>query len=79
MENKVLDVHIPPAFVLVLWNLPNGTYGISYDIFTRRTEDNPPYGWNAARGEFRNSCESPQLLNRFMTLQQPHIEKCQCS
>ena len=76
--DEVPNVNIPPEFVLTLWDLPEGTYGISYDIFTRRTEDNPPHGWNAARGKFRNSWELPQLLSHSMTLQRPHIEKYQC-
>ena len=53
--DRQVDVFIPPGIVWMLWNLPNGTYGISYDIFSRKTEDNLPHGWNAPRGEFRNS------------------------
>ena len=32
-----------------LLDTPEGTYGMSYDVYTRRTEDNPPFGWNSAR------------------------------
>ncbi|KAG6370891.1 hypothetical protein JVT61DRAFT_10914 [Boletus reticuloceps] len=28
---------------------PGGAYGISYDIYTRKTEDDLPMGWNAPR------------------------------
>ncbi|KIM56229.1 hypothetical protein SCLCIDRAFT_29768 [Scleroderma citrinum Foug A] len=48
MDEQV-DFHIPPAIFLMLWNLPNGAYGISYDIDTRKTEDVPPHGWGLYR------------------------------
>ena len=60
MDEEV-NIHIPPDIFLMLWDLPDGVYGVSYDIFTWLTEDNIPHGWNADRGEFRNSCESPWL------------------
>ena len=56
---------IPPALFLLLWNLPDGAYGISYDISTRQTEDDLPDGWNSYRGEFRNFA-SYRGLNCFM-------------
>jgi hypothetical protein len=34
-----------------LGGLPPGPHGICYDIFTRATEDPPPAGWGAFRGE----------------------------
>ena len=51
MDGQV-NFHIPPAMFLTLWVLPNGAYGLSYDMFSRKTEDNLPDGWNAPRGEF---------------------------
>ncbi|KIM54425.1 hypothetical protein SCLCIDRAFT_136861 [Scleroderma citrinum Foug A] len=33
----------------MLWNLPDGAYGISYDISTRKTEDDLPHGWHSYR------------------------------
>ncbi|KAN0088155.1 hypothetical protein V8E55_005212 [Tylopilus felleus] len=42
---------IPLDDFLTLLALPNGDYGISYDISTRDTERNLPYGWNAQRVE----------------------------
>lgn len=30
---------------------PDGAYGISYDVYTRKTQDDLPGGWNARRGE----------------------------
>ena len=30
---------------------PEGAYGISYDVYTGKTEDDLPGGWNARRGE----------------------------
>lgn len=89
MDEQV-DFHIPPAVFLMLWNLPNGAYGISYDIDTRKTEDVPPHGWGSYQGEFRNSCVSHQLLSHFMItatmyrglvkqLQRRGYEQCQYS
>ena len=58
MDEEVLEgIHIPPDIFLGLWYLPEGAYGISYDINTRKTQDNPPDGWNANRGEFGKSCK----------------------
>ena len=48
MDEEVLEgIHIPPDIFLGLWYLPEGAYGISYNINTRKTQDNPPDGWNA--------------------------------
>lgn len=41
---------IPAPILFGLEDMPPRTYGISYDIFTRATEDNLPHGWNAYRG-----------------------------
>ena len=30
---------------------PDGAYGITYDVYTRKTQDDLPGGWNARRGE----------------------------
>jgi hypothetical protein len=38
---------IPPA----IWALPDGHYGISYDISLHDTEDDLPNGWHSHRGE----------------------------
>jgi len=65
MDEQV-DVYIPPAVFLMLWNLPDGAYGISYDINTRKTEDDLPHGWNLYRGEFRNFYKSHLHLSCFM-------------
>lgn len=40
-----LAAQVPP-----LTNQPTGTYGVSYDIYTRPTEDPVPQGWQAPRG-----------------------------
>lgn len=42
---------IPMATQARLLNMLEGVYGISYDIFSRKTEDNLPDGWNARRGK----------------------------
>jgi hypothetical protein len=42
---------IPPA-PMPLPIMPAGHYGISYDIFSRATEDNLPNGWHAHRSEY---------------------------
>ena len=42
--DKEVNIHIPPDIFLMLWDLPDGVYGVSYDIFTRLTEDNIPHG-----------------------------------
>ncbi|KAN0091390.1 hypothetical protein V8E55_004956 [Tylopilus felleus] len=46
-----LLAEIPLDDFLTLLALPNGDYGISYDISTRDTERNLPYGWNAQRAQ----------------------------
>ncbi|KAJ7626332.1 hypothetical protein DFH06DRAFT_1481209 [Mycena polygramma] len=38
-----------PVVPAALFLLPMSTYGISYDISTRPTEDDAPAGWNAPR------------------------------
>jgi hypothetical protein len=38
----------PPLNILLL---PHGVYGISYDIFIRKSEDDLPNGWHSPRGE----------------------------
>ena len=43
---------IPIATSLTLLALPPGAYSISYDIYTRKLEDDPPGGWGSARCEF---------------------------
>ncbi|KAF8993784.1 hypothetical protein BDQ17DRAFT_1431491 [Cyathus striatus] len=40
-----------PAAPLILHLEPNGSYGISYDIFTKNTERIPPQGWGARRSQ----------------------------
>jgi hypothetical protein len=42
---------IPIALYLELLDHPPGAYGISYDIYTQRTEANLPQGWNSYRGK----------------------------
>ena len=51
--NDVLRaVAIPPQLLDRLLDMdPEGAYGISYDVFTWKTEDDPPAGWNANRCE----------------------------
>ncbi|KAI6146031.1 hypothetical protein BKA82DRAFT_3965289 [Pisolithus tinctorius] len=48
-----MDAHGNPVIPFhthwVLMHQPPGSYGISYDIYTRRTEDNLPAGWNSRR------------------------------
>ena len=47
-----LPLLIPPQLYERLQNMDReGAYGISYDVYTRRTEDDLPSGWNAARCE----------------------------
>ncbi|KIM69238.1 hypothetical protein SCLCIDRAFT_19861 [Scleroderma citrinum Foug A] len=48
MDNHGLP-QVPLALNARLVALPPGAYGISYDMSTRKTEDNPPRGWHARR------------------------------
>ncbi|KIM60968.1 hypothetical protein SCLCIDRAFT_26152 [Scleroderma citrinum Foug A] len=48
MDNHGLP-QVPLALDARLVALPLGAYGISYDMSTRKTEDNPPRGWHARR------------------------------
>jgi len=43
---------IPITLTLTLLAMPPGAYGISYDIYTHKLEDNLPAGWNSAKCEF---------------------------
>lgn len=44
---------IPYQLYQMLLNMDDeGSYGISYDIFTRVTQDDLPFGWYARRGNF---------------------------
>ncbi|KIO10573.1 hypothetical protein M404DRAFT_129331 [Pisolithus tinctorius Marx 270] len=45
---------IPIATYLTPLDQPPGSYGISYDIYTQKTEDNLPAGWNSYRGATYN-------------------------
>ena len=36
---------------LMLLEQPPGFYGISYDIYTRKTQDNLPVGWHSHRSK----------------------------
>ena len=65
MDEQV-DIYIPPAVFLMLWNLPDRAYGISYDISTWKTEDDLPHGWHSYWGEFINFCKSHQRLSCCM-------------
>lgn len=38
---------VPLAFFFGLALMPPGTYGLSYDIYTRATKDDLPFGWNS--------------------------------
>ena len=52
-HKRVLEMaaFIIPPLPHNLVGFPAGPYGISYDIFTRATEDVPGAGWGAHRGE----------------------------
>lgn len=43
--------HIPFHFLPTITNMPDGRYGISYDVFTNPTQHLPPNGWGAPRGQ----------------------------
>jgi hypothetical protein len=43
---------IPWHNYTTLVNMPEGTYGLSYDISTLDTERDLPSGWNTWRGKF---------------------------
>lgn len=40
-------IHIPQAIYPALIAMPLGSYSISYDIYTARTEEEPPFSWGA--------------------------------
>jgi len=42
---------IPMAIRARLLEMVEATYGISYNIFTHKTEDDLPNGWHAYRGK----------------------------
>ena len=44
------QIILPPAINLSLIQMKPGTYGISYDIYTAKTENHLPEGWDAPRG-----------------------------
>ena len=44
-----LQIAIPMDYYLALTDMPDGTYGLSYDISTRDTQDDLPDGWHAHR------------------------------
>jgi len=53
MNADDLPVLLPPQVHHRLVNMePFGAYGISYDIFTRATEDDLPAGWHAHRCKY---------------------------
>ena len=53
---------IPMATRARLLNMLEGTYGISYDIFTWKTEDDLPDRWNTYQGEPCTGKPSLQVL-----------------
>lgn len=44
------QIIVLPAIHLALIRMKPGTYGISYDIYTVKTEGNLPEGWDAPQG-----------------------------
>ncbi|KIJ65840.1 hypothetical protein HYDPIDRAFT_39021 [Hydnomerulius pinastri MD-312] len=61
--------HILPFIPPNMLGFPRGMWGISYDISTRRTEDNLPYGWDAPRASTYAELKSILQRNRFVRLQ----------
>ena len=62
-QHPAVPFMFPPEQII---HLPVGSWAISYDISTPRTERDLPHGWNARRGEPHDSLfnyDIPGLLN----------------
>ncbi|KAJ7246550.1 hypothetical protein B0H12DRAFT_1053750 [Mycena haematopus] len=57
---------VPPPLPVPLLLYPVTAYGISYDIFTRRTEDDTPNGWNARRNRTYSHIHQHLLASNFI-------------